>query len=395
MLKGHQWAMWGRDVVEDAFFVDPDIAKAETLPAYAFEDPDVLSLELKTLFSKAWLLVPESSSGQDSSRMEFLKSPGSRVPFSILDRQMFLQRSRSGELGCFPNVCTHAWHTLVESPSSGGSIVCPQHGRRFNEDGRFLSQAGFENLENFPREEDHLRRIDAASLGQFLFICLEQPQSSFQSLVGELQKSIPGIDLAMLDRKTVGNELREVEGNWKQHAWNYMDNYHIRFVHKGPGGLADAVDLSSYKTELHSRSALQWVYARDPKYGLDPKLLADRFRDPKDPGRRVFALWWFLFPNLALNFYPWGLSVNLWMPVPGRPDRTMFYWYHYSLDDEKFRRRNEIWLDEQVDAEDIEAIGEVAKGVRSGFAPRGRFIPGDEAGPHWFHRLVFESIFQD
>jgi len=89
------------------------------------------------------------------------------------------------------------------------------------------------------------------------------------------------------------------------------------------------------------------------------------------------------------------LSVNLWMPVPGRPDRTMFYWYHYSLDDEKFGRRNEIWLDEQVDAEDIEAIGEVAKGVRSGFAPRGRFIPGDEAGPHWFHRLVFESIFQE
>ena len=83
----------------------------------------------------------------------------------------------------------------------------------------------------------------------------------------------------------------------------------------------------------------------------------------------------------------------MWMPVPGRPDRTMFYWHHYSLDDEKFGRRNEIWLDEQVDREDIEAIGEVAKGVRSGFAPRGRFIPGDEAGPHWFHRLVFESIF--
>ena len=36
-------AMWGREVVEKAFFVDPDIAKAETLPSYAFEDPDVLS----------------------------------------------------------------------------------------------------------------------------------------------------------------------------------------------------------------------------------------------------------------------------------------------------------------------------------------------------------------
>lgn len=46
-------AMWGREIVEKAFFVDPDIAKAETLPAYAFEDSDVLSLELSTLFAKA------------------------------------------------------------------------------------------------------------------------------------------------------------------------------------------------------------------------------------------------------------------------------------------------------------------------------------------------------
>ena len=388
-------AMWGREVVEKAFFVDPDIAKAETLPAYAFEDPDVLSLELSTLFAKSWLLVPERTAENGPSRMDFLRSPGSRVPFSILGRELFLQRGRNGELRCFPNVCTHAWHTLVEAPSSGGSIICPQHGRRFDEEGRFLSQAVFENVQNFPREEDHLARLQSASLDQFMFVCFEEPQASFQSLVGELRKSIPGVDFGGLSRRIVGNEMREVEGNWKQHAWNYMDNYHIRFVHKGPGGLADGVDLSSYKTELYSWSALQWVYARDPRYAFEPKLLADRFRDPKDPGRRVFALWWFLFPNLALNFYPWGLSVNLWMPVPGRPDRTMFYWYHYSLDDEKFRRRNEIWLDEQVDREDIEAIGEVAKGVRSGFAPRRRFMPGDEAGPHWFHRLVFESIFQE
>ncbi len=390
--------MFGRDAVEKEFFVDPDIAKAETLPAYAFEDADVLSLELSTLFAKTWLLIPdkiETKGGASSAMSDPLRSPGSRAPFSVLGRELFLQRSRNGELHCFPNVCTHAWHTLVDAPSSGGTIVCPQHGRRFDEDGRFLSQAGFENVLNFPRAEDHLTRLHTASLDRFMFVCFGEPQASLASLVSELQRSILGIDLGSLSRKVVGNEAREVEGNWKQHAWNYMDNYHIRFVHKGPGGLADGVDLSTYKTELYSWLALQWVYAREPEYGFDPKLLADRFCDPNNPERRVFALWWFLFPNLALNFYPWGLSVNLWMPVLGRPDRTMFHWYHYSLDDEKFGRRNEIWLDEQVDTEDIEAIGEVAKGVRSGFVPRGRFIPGDEAAPHWFHRLVFESIFQE
>ncbi len=387
--------MW-REAFEKEFFVDPDIRKAETLPAYSFDDLDFLALELKTIFSKTWLLVPERENPEKSSAStaDFLKTPGSRVPLSLLGREIFLQRDQRGMLHCFPNVCTHAWHVLVESPGVGGTIVCPQHGRRFDDAGRFLSQAGFENLDNFPRTSDHLAKVQMGEMGRFFFVCFENPLVPFQSFVGEVQRSIPGIDMGGLRRQLVGSEVREVEGNWKQHAWNYMDNYHIRFVHKGPGGLADAIDLSSYKTELYEWSALQWAYARDPRNGFDPKLLAARFQDQADPGRRVFALWWFVFPNLALNFYPWGLSVNMYMPVPGKPDRTLFYWYHYETDPEKFQRRNELWLDEQVDSEDIEAIGQVSNGVKSGFAPRGRFAPGEEAGPHWFHRLVYQAVFE-
>ena len=173
-----------------------------------------------------------------------------------------------------------------------------------------------------------------------------------------------------------------------------MDNFHIRFVHKGPGGLADAIDLSSYRTELYKFSALQWAYARDEENGFAHRLLADRFRDPKNPPKRVFALWWFIFPNLTLNFYPWGLSVNVYMPIPGKPDKTLFLWFQYAIDEEKFQNRNSTWLSEQVDAEDIEAISLVSTGAKSGFAPRGRFAPNEEAGPHWFHRLVYETVFE-
>ena len=101
-------------------------------------------------------------------------------------------------------------------------------------------------------------------------------------------------------------------------------------MHRAPGGLADAIDLGSYTTELYDDAVLQWVYAREPADGFDPALLPDRFRDPG--GRRVFALWWFVFPNLTLNFYPWGLSVNVYQPVPDRPDATRFVWYQWVID---------------------------------------------------------------
>ena len=231
------------------------------------------------------------------------------------------------------------------------------------------------------------------SWGPLNVVCLGNPLAPFDKFVGAVKESIPGIDPKSLKYTQVASDTREVEGNWKQHAWNYMDNYHIRFVHKGPGGLSDAIDLNSYKTELYEYNALQWAYARNPEHGFRPEQVASRFRDPKHPEKRVFALWWFVFPNLALNFYPWGLSVNQYLPIPAKPERTEFRWYQYSLDERKFEQREKFWLNKQVDIEDIEAISLVSRGASSGYAPRGRFAPKEEAGPHWFHRLVYTTIF--
>ncbi len=377
--------------------MDADVRRAESLPASAFTDEKFLELELQTIFAKTWLLVPEQDTfGKKAALLtEFLKSPGSRVPFNMLDKPFFLQRSQRGQLYCFPNVCTHAWHPLVESATTGGAIVCPQHGRQFDSEGRFLSQSGFEKLDNFPRESDHLRALHVAEWDPFIFTALDHPLAPFQQFTKNVRQSIPGINLASLRSHRLDGEVRIADGNWKQHAWNYMDNYHIRFIHKGPVGLADAIDQSTYKTELYKYSSLQWAYARNSEHGFDPQLIAPRFQDSKNRERRVFALWWFIFPNLALNFYPWGLSVNVYNPVPGQPDKTQFHWNQYGLDEEKFHQRNKTWLGEQVDAEDIEAIGLVSRGAKSGYAPRGRFAPQEEAGPHWFHRLVYETIFGD
>ena len=34
-----------------------------------------------------------------------------------------------------------------------------------------------------------------------------------------------------------------------------------------------------------------------------------------DYGKRVAAFYFWLFPNLMLNFYPWGLSMNVVNPL--------------------------------------------------------------------------------
>jgi choline monooxygenase len=371
--------------------VDPDIALAETLPAQAFADPAFLDLELRTIFQRSWLLAPQRTAEElraDSRSLEdLLALRGSHVPVNVLDRPLFLQRDWQGQLHAFPNVCTHAWFPLVSGPGRERSIVCRQHARRFECDGRYVSQPGFEGVP--ARPEDDLERLPVAEWQRLLFLAFEEPAMRLPDLLREVTESTACLPLAELARRPQPAEVREIDGNWKQHAWNYMDVFHLAYIHRAPGGLADALEMDSYRTELYARTALQWAYAARPEHGFEPDLLPERFRHP---AKRVFALWWFVFPNLTLNFYPWGLSINVYMPVPNQPGRTLFLWYHYVLDDARYALRDDVWLNRQVDAEDVDAMRQVSRGVRSGLARRGRFSPTREAGPHWFHRLVAEGV---
>lgn len=377
-------------------FVHREIAKAESLPPRAFTDPAVLAAEMKTIFASQWLLVPEPS-GADArtdSRpwVERLKQRGARAPITLLEKPLFLQRGwRDAKLRLLPNVCTHAWYPLAPGPGRGERLVCAQHGRQFDATGKCLAQPGFTpKAAVFPRACDHLTEFKTGVFGPLLFACLGRPAIPFAKIAALMSESLGTLAMSRLERRPQAGDLRELDGNWKQHSWNYMDKFHVQFIHKAPAGLADAIDLNSYRTELHEGASLQWAYARDPKSGFDPNLLPERFRDPN--GRRVFALWWFLFPNLTLNFYPWGLSVNVYEPIPERPEKTLFRWYAWSWDDKKFSEREGRWLSDQVDAEDVEAMAQVRRGVRSGLAPRGRFSPKEETGPHWFHHAVSQAL---
>jgi len=374
-------------------FVDPDVAVARSLPSASFTEPSFLDLELSTIFGRHWLLAPQRTAAElrvDSRSLgELVRLRGSMAPLSLLDQPLFLLRDWEDRLHCFPNVCTHAWYPLVHGPGREKTLVCRQHGRKFDCAGHYLSQPGFASP-GVPQVDD-LCELPVEEWGQLLFVALGKPERPFATVFAEVQESLRCLALETCRRAPQEAEERIVDGNWKQHAWNYMDTFHLPFIHRAPGGLVDALDMSSYVTELYPSTALQWAYARDPAHGFDPDLLPPRFSHPT---KRVFALWWFVFPNLTLNFYPWGLSVNVYAPVPGCPNRTRFFWYQFVLDDEKYARRDAVWLNRQVDAEDVDAMAQVRLGAQSRFAPRGRFAPGAEAGPHWFHRLVYQNVFE-
>ncbi len=186
------------------FFINSNVGKAETLPPAAFTNEDFLEQELNTIFTKTWQFIPQRSTHEllDDSRSlkEQVARRGAQAPFSLFGKTLFVQRDWKGKLHCFPNVCTHAWHRLIEGAGRERTIICPQHGRQFDTAGRFLSQPGFSNLDDFPRREDHLRDLPVEVWGEFLFTCLGTPTAPFGKFLGEMKKSVAGLDVDRFKR---------------------------------------------------------------------------------------------------------------------------------------------------------------------------------------------------
>ena len=47
-----------------------------------------------------------------------------------------------------------------------------------------------------------------------------------------VRASLGALPLSSLRRVEHVDELREVPGNWKLHAWNFMDTFHIPYIHQ-------------------------------------------------------------------------------------------------------------------------------------------------------------------
>ena len=89
----------------------------------------------------------------------------------------------------------------------------------------------------------------------------------------------------------------EIKTNWLLYVDNYLEGFHIPYVHKG---LNDVLDYQQYQTEIFSNAVLQIGYGETAE---------NCFLIPKnhiDSGKNIAAYYWWIFPNLMMNFYPWG-----------------------------------------------------------------------------------------
>jgi choline monooxygenase len=345
------------------FDINPDITHAETLASEFYTDEKYFLESKEKIFARSWQMVAATD------------ELDSLAPFTILENfldEPVLFTKTSENLNCLSNVCTHRGKILVESACQANGIRCGYHGRRFDLNGKFLSMPEFEKAANFPSEKDDLTRIPFDILGKLLFASVD-PFASFDEFIEPVRERLTWLDWADLKFSEKLSRDYFVNAHWALYCENYLEGFHIPFVHQG---LNEAIDYTTYTTETFPFASLQTGFAK-------------RGEDAFSFNSEIAALYFFVFPNLMLNFYPWGLSVNVVKPL--QTDLTFVSYLTFVADESKLGKGAGADL-ASVEFEDQEVVESVQKGINSRFYERGRYSPEREQGTHHFHRLIAEFM---
>jgi choline monooxygenase len=339
--------------------VGEDITAASALDPRYYTDAEAFERSRESIFARTWHWIGDLADVASAQSL----SPRTLLP-GTLDEPLLLARDGESRLRCLSNVCTHRGNILVKAPCGAREIRCGYHSRRFDLAGRMTFMPEFADAKNFPSPADDLPSPPFGEWRGHGFAALA-PAAPLADFIGDMAARTAGEPLERMRHDASRDRDYEIDAHWALYVENYLEGFHIPFVHPG---LNQVVDYASYSSELFRYSNVQRAQAKDGKPA---------------------AQYWWIFPNLMLNFYPWGLSLNLVQPQGLARTRVAFR--AFVGDASQLGSGAGACLD-RVEQEDEAIVLAVQRGVGSRLYAGGRYSPSRERGVHQFHRLLCEFL---
>ena len=356
------------------FDIDADITRAQTPPASFYTSAPTFEQLKRRAFARAWQLVAD---------VDVIKAPGNVYPCAFLDgaidEPLILARDYDDRVHCLANVCTHRGNLVCEGAGTERFLRCRYHGRRFELSGKFHSMPEFEGVKDFPSPADDLPRVPLARWARFFFASLD-PVAPLDEVFRPVTDRIGWLPVDQFQHDPARDREYTVRANWALYIDNYLEGFHIPYIH---AALNEQLDYENYLVDLLPWGVLQLGTADAGADAFDLPVSSP------DHGQRIGAYYYWFFPNLMLNFYPWGLSINVIRPIA--VDVTKVNFITYVWKPERLDRGAGAGLD-RVEREDEAVVEATHRGLKSSFYGRGRYSPKRETGPHHFHRLCAAAL---
>ena len=346
------------------------------LPSVAYTDSDFYELETRQLFARAWAFIGFAHD---------LAQVGDVMPVYVAGMPLVLVRGANRKIRAFHNVCRHRNLKLVAEPRNcKHTITCPYHRWSYDLEGNLKAAPYFggektELPDDFSLEDHGLQEVSCRLFHDWLFVNLSGDAQGFETYIAPLRKQLAGIDLD--DFVVVGSiEFGEIKTNWKLLMENFIEPYHVQFVHKNTTN-QPLVD--------------HYVVSDGHCLGSAVDLTSEQQEQAQEETLSVSSRYLTLFPNFVLGvYYPDQIGVHLNQPVSaGITCQRRVIYQHKDSDQstEAVEKISRLW--ESVHKEDHAMCERLQEGRHSDAAQQGGFLsPYWESSVRSFQELVADAI---
>jgi choline monooxygenase len=371
-------------------WIDEGAARSGTLPADWYTSRELFELERKHLFRRVW---------QHVGRTEQVEHPGQFFTCEVANEQVVVVRDGQGTLRALSNVCLHRGGPVAMEDGKRKAFQCPYHGWTYELDGRVRGTQGMETAEDFEPDTMRLPEFRVATWGPTVWVTLEDDVPPLDEWLGDITPRAKNYSLEQLEY--VGGRKWTIPCNWKLYVDNYMEGYHIPFIHPG---LQQALHGSIYTYKLGTWSNEQYgaePHPRGPGSRVAGMLGSSQaFRslmppmDGLDEEERAGYYFFWQFPTNTLNFMPDGFLMFTIRPADVELTECTFSWWMPPAKDltDKLLQAAVVNFGHVVNMEDLEICMHVQKGMRSSVYRQGRYNADSEVCLHHFHRLYNEQM---
>jgi len=364
--------------IDKAFFTAFDQASpvCHGLPAASYTCREFFELEANQLFTTSWSFVGFAHQ---------LAKVGDVQPLTVAGKPVFLVRSEADKIRAFHNVCRHRNLKLIDQAGHCDSLItCPYHRWSYDFGGQLRLAPYFGGgktglPDGFDLANHGLYEIQCHTFHDWIFVNLDGQAESFDVFVEPLKRQLVGFEPEEFEAVAT-LEFGEVSTNWKLLMENFIEPYHVQYVHK---------TTTSQPLEDH------YVVVDEHCLGSAIDLTAEQQAGAAVGTLGVSSRYLTLFPNFVLGlYYPDQIGVHLNRPVSeNSTHQSRVIYLHRDSDQSRpaVEQLRELW--DSVHREDHEMCERLQAGRHSTVAEDGGVL-----SPHWevsvrrFQELVADAV---
>ena len=369
---------------------------AMTLIADAYRREDFFELERERVYGTSWVALGYAEEVAEAGRF---------IVREVAGQSILVTRDKTGALRAFYNTCRHRGARLYQEGGKATRFRCPYHSWGYDLAGNCIGTPLFEGsdipedfrgvfdmsaVKAFERADYGLFKVKVAQWGFLLFVNLDPEALPLETYLGDLKGRLENYQLERW--RVVRSKDYEIRANWKLISENFMEYYHLPWVHPELAKVSRMEDHYRYQgTGMYTGMTTTPISDNSGSGGWKGLPNAPDLTEREETSGRFISL----FPNICLSVLPNHAFVMMFEPQAAgfTLERCAILCHPDSVGggaEIELEQLLTFW--DLVNREDIEIVEAVQEGLRSKPYMGGRMCFKFEESVHRFQNMVIDRM---